>query len=68
MIAHPSTTAVAPLFLTPNLSAADPATYNSPPVAPYNATFPINVLCLFFVHNLLEFLIEIIPEDMLLPI
>ena len=30
----PSTTAEAPLFLTANLSAADPATYNSQPVAP----------------------------------
>ena len=37
----PSTTAVAPEFLTQNLSPAIPLIYASPLVAPYNVTFPV---------------------------
>ena len=41
-------TALAPEFLTANLSPALPATYNSPPVAQYNAVLPINIDGSFF--------------------
>ena len=37
----PSTTALAPEFLTQNLSPAIPLIYASPDVAPYKATLPV---------------------------
>ena len=40
---HPSTTVIAPEFLTANRSPASPAAYNSPEVAPYRTVFPIIV-------------------------
>ena len=43
---HPSTTVVAPEFLTANLSPASPAAYNSPEVAPYSTVFPMIVFSL----------------------
>ncbi|SJT73456.1 Uncharacterised protein [Clostridioides difficile] len=39
----PSTTAVAPEFLTQNLSPAIPFINTLPDVAPYKATFPISI-------------------------
>ena len=43
---HPSTTVVAPEFLTANLSPASPAAYHSPEVAPYSTVFPMIVFSL----------------------
>ena len=40
---HPSTTEIAPEFLTANLSPAFPAAKSFPDVAPYNTVFPIIV-------------------------
>ena len=40
---HPSTTVMAPEFLTANLSPACPAAKSLPDVAPYKTVFPIIV-------------------------
>ena len=60
---QPSTTAVAPEFLTANLSPACPAANNFPEVAPYKTVFPIIVFS--FETRLLSScnLITIVPPD-----
>ena len=61
----PSTTAVAPEFLTANLSPACPSTKVLPPVAPKRAKFPIRTLSLFFAPPGLLMIIS--PPDAPLP-
>ena len=60
---HPSITAVAPEFLTANLSPACPAANNLPEVAPYKTVFPIIVFSLEIKLLSSGNLIEIVAPD-----
>ena len=64
----PSTTALAPEFLTQNRSPAIPFIYASPLVAPYKATFPVMIFKFdlnvdYFQSTILLFNTKIIKED-----
>ena len=60
-------TAVAPEFLTANLSPACPAAYKYPDVAPYKTVFPIIVFSLETKLLSLGNFITIVPPDNPLP-
>ena len=66
-VPQPSTTAVAPEFLTANLSPACPAANNLPLVAPYKTVFPIIVFFSVSISVALAGLTIIVPPDKPLP-
>ena len=59
----PSTTALAPLFLTANLSPAMPLMYISPLVAPYSETLPMMMFSLGMISDFVDGLMIIFPPE-----